>query len=129
MAERVTYQARYESGVLIFSIAGELDIYTLPKVKEAIRLILDSGVKGLILDVTSLNHLDSSAIGFLLQIDKDIRANRGLFILACPSMTALEVMKTTRVDRMLNIHSSIPTAVQAIHEKFPSTEAHPPGKE
>jgi len=80
------------------------------------------------LDIASLNHLDSSAIGFLLQIDKDIRSNRGLFILACPSMTALDVMKTTRVDRMLNIHSSIPAAVQAIHEKFPPAEAQPSGK-
>lgn len=129
MVERVTFQARYQSGVLIFGISGELDIYTLPKVKEAVRLIIEKGVKGLILDITSLKHLDSSAIGFLLQVDKDIKANRGIYILACPCDNALEVMKTTRVDRMLNIRDSIEGAVKAVHEKFPPAEACPTGKE
>ncbi|HNV72900.1 MAG TPA: STAS domain-containing protein, partial [Candidatus Ozemobacteraceae bacterium] len=68
--ERMTFTAECENGVFVLSVSGELDIYTLPKVKQAAEMIIERGVRSIVLNLSGLVHLDSTAIGFLVQLDR-----------------------------------------------------------
>lgn len=112
--ERMSYHAEYVEGVMIFSIRGELDVYTLPRAREAVGLILQKGVRRLVFDITGLEHLDSSAISFFIEIQKRMRELLGFCALAGPTENVAEIFRVTRVERVLRIFPNVHEAVKMI---------------
>ena len=55
----------------IFQLVGSLDIYTASKVKKEITQIIDDEEsESVILDMANVNHMDSSGIALLANIQK-----------------------------------------------------------
>ena len=53
-----------ELGVVVLS--GEVDIFTAPQFKECLLELLDSGVKRLVVDLSEVTFIDSTALGVLI---------------------------------------------------------------
>lgn len=122
--ERMSYHAEYVEGVMIFAIRGELDVYTLPRAREAVLLIIQKGVMRLVFDLSGLEHLDSSAISFFIEVQKKMRAVLGFFALAGASPNVAEIFRVTRVERVLRIFPNVHEAVKVIL----ATPPQQPGK-
>ena len=114
--ERMTFHAEYVDNCLIFGIKGELDVYTLPRAREAILIILQKGVRWLVFDLTELEHLDSSAISFFIEIQKKMRELLGFFALAGANDNVNEIFRVTRVERGLKVFASVQEAIKTVRQ-------------
>ena len=88
-------------GRLIAGSAGLLD--------ETLRLLLDSGV-GAVLDLTSLELIDSEGITVLVRALKSSASSRVGFAIAAPRQQVLNSLKISRLDKALNIFSAVAPA-------------------
>lgn len=64
----------------VFQLVGSLDIYTASKVKKEITQIIDDEeVESVILDMANVNHMDSSGIALLANIQKKMKSGGNKF--------------------------------------------------
>jgi anti-anti-sigma factor len=101
MTERIVTQGEIINGVVVLRLSGELDIYTIPKAREALQLLLDKGVKFLVVDVSDIQYIDSSGIGMLVKIQKDITHARGGFCIAIAPGYIAEFFQRTFLNKVL----------------------------
>ncbi|MBF0502514.1 MAG: STAS domain-containing protein [Candidatus Riflebacteria bacterium] len=127
MEDRLTFHADYhKSGAIIFRLKGELDIYTLAKVREAIALALESSARTLIIDLSELYYIDSSAIGFFIKVDHEAKKKLRYFFIAAPSHEVKRMFKTIFLHRVLNVPDSIEEAITAAGLPFTQKNLNPP---
>ena len=123
--ERLSLNAEYDRGVMVLAISGELDIYTLPKVKQATDLILEHGVKNLVFNLEQLHHMDSSAIGFLVNLNRRLKSDRGGLLISAISGEVSEVFRVTRSDKLFCIKPTVNEAVTSIISEIGNLSAPP----
>ena len=55
------------------SVAGELDVSTADEFKEYLHKLIDKGIRNIILDLESLDYIDSTGLGVIIGILKRIK--------------------------------------------------------
>src|SRR5437879_10185222 len=73
----VQLKTRTLDGVSILEVAGELDIYTSPKLKAAIQTALTTGRASLVVNLLRTTYLDSTALSVLTTAQKQAREAGG----------------------------------------------------
>jgi anti-anti-sigma factor len=91
------------SGVSIVSLAGELDLSTIPRVESQLlnQLRTQSAV---IVDLTRLNFIDSSGIGLLIQAFRTVDNGRRMHTVVAPVSQVDRVFKLAGIDRALPVY-------------------------
>jgi anti-sigma B factor antagonist len=64
-------------GRTVVEVSGEIDVYTAPKLREALLSLVDSGTYRLIVDMSGVEFLDSTGLGVLVGGLKRVRAHDG----------------------------------------------------
>ncbi len=64
-------------GYTLVNVAGEIDLYTAPRLKEAVSGLIEEGTHNLVIDLTRVEFLDSSGLGVLVGAGKAINARNG----------------------------------------------------
>lgn len=64
-------------GVPVIELEGEVDVYTAPQLKQQVISVLESGAKELVVDLTKVDYLDSTALGVLIGGLKRMREVEG----------------------------------------------------
>ncbi|MHB9035946.1 MAG: STAS domain-containing protein [Armatimonadota bacterium] len=95
-----------EKELPIIELEGEVDVYTAPQLKQQIINILESGAKELIIDLTKVDYLDSTALGVLIGGLKRMREVDGNMVLICPSPRIRRVFEITGLDKIFDIYNS-----------------------
>ena len=91
----------------IFQLIGSLDIYTAAKVKKEITNIIDEEeCKSVILDMSAVNHMDSSGIALLANIKKKMNNEGNKFALLSPTNDIMAVLKLSSLDTFFTIFNS-----------------------
>jgi anti-sigma B factor antagonist len=93
--------AREEDGRVSLTLVGELDIATLPQLRDAIQTALAARPRRLVIDLRSLGFLDSSGLReFIVLAD---RAHEEGFELALvrPVKAVLAIFQITRAEENL----------------------------
>jgi anti-anti-sigma factor len=70
-------------GACVLTPIGALDTATVPRFKEAVIDALARGCRQLVVDVTNVTALDSTAVA-LLALAKKVRLRRGDLVVVCP---------------------------------------------
>lgn len=73
----VQLQRRILNDVAVLDVAGELDIYTSPKLKTAIQDLISEGHAKLVVNLLKTTYLDSTALSVLTGALKQARENGG----------------------------------------------------
>jgi anti-anti-sigma factor len=81
-----------ESG---FRLSGELDLYTVDLVREALEPDLHGT---LVFDLSSLEFIDDTGLGFLIGTFKRLRREGGSLVLRNPHGHVLRVLQVTGID-------------------------------
>ena len=50
----------------VVDLSGEIDVYTSPKVKDAIGTLIDRGVYHLVINLEKVRYIDSTGLGVLI---------------------------------------------------------------
>ncbi|MBC7630286.1 STAS domain-containing protein [Aeromicrobium sp.] len=91
----------------IIEVGGEIDVYTAPKLREAIVAAVDAGHTKLIIDVQRVDFLDSTGLGVLVGALKRVRADGGSLDIVCTQERILKIFEITGLDKVFGLHSSI----------------------
>lgn len=95
-----------ESEPPVIELEGEVDVYTAPQLKQQMISLLESGAKELVVDLTKVDYLDSTALGVLIGGLKRMRERDGNMVLVCPSPRIRRVFEITGLDKIFDIFNT-----------------------
>ena len=107
----LSLQERDLLGFHVVEVSGEIDVYTAPKLREAIIKAVDRGHTRLIVDIERVAFLDSTGLGVLVGALKRVRADGGSLDIVCTSDRLLRIFDITGLDRVFQIHGSVDAIV------------------
>lgn len=96
-------------GFVVVSLAGELDLYNASTVREALLACCAEGPERLIVDLSAVKFIDSTALGVLIEARSRL-ANRRTFLLAAPGLETRRALEISGLDRHFAVHDSVEQA-------------------
>ena len=100
-------------GFTVIEVGGEIDVYTAPQLKERLVSLADSGSYQLIVDMESVEFLDSTGLGVLVGGLKRVRNHEGWIDLVCTQSRILRIFRITGLNRVFSIYDTVPEAIAA----------------
>ncbi len=113
MNNRFDYKKEERDRVLIFTLAGSLDIGTVSTMKADIDSLTSSGQHKVLFDLYDLEQIDSSGIGAIIALFKRVRSNKGDVKIARLMGQPKEIFSLLRLDRVFEIHENIEKALDS----------------
>jgi anti-sigma B factor antagonist len=104
-------------GTPVIELEGEVDVYTAPQLKQQMISLLESGSSQMMIDLTKVEYLDSTALGVLIGGLKRMREREGNLSLICPSPRIRRVFEITGLDKIFDIYNSEADAEEALGRK------------
>ena len=96
---------------LVLSLTGELDLYTAPALREALRGAVERSPKRLVVDLAGVTFIDSTALGALVEARSRL-ARDDAFALAAPGLEVRRALEVSGLDRHFSVHERIETAIE-----------------
>jgi len=109
----LTLSTREVDGTTIVAVGGEIDVYTAPKLRDKITELVAGGVFTIVIDMESVEFLDSTGLGVLVGGLKKVRANDGSLELICTQDRLLKIFRITGLAKVFVIHDSADGALAA----------------
>jgi anti-sigma B factor antagonist len=98
-------------GQTVVEVSGEIDVYTAPRLREALISLVDAGNYRLIIDMDGVEFLDSTGLGVLVGGLKRVRAHDGSIDLVCTQGKILRIFRITGLSKVFPIHDTIAAAL------------------
>lgn len=109
-------------GRMVVEVTGEIDVYTAPKLREALLNLVESGNYRLIVDMEGVEFLDSTGLGVLVGGLKRVRAHDGAIDIVCTQGRILRIFKITGLSNVFTIYDTVDDALAAVAVVPPSAE-------
>lgn len=106
-----------EKELPIIELEGEVDVYTAPQLKQQMISMLEGGAKELVVNLTKVDYLDSTALGVLIGGLKRMRERDGNMVLVCPSPRIRRVFEITGLDKIFDIYNTEEEAQEAMRKE------------
>jgi anti-sigma B factor antagonist len=103
----------------VIALAGEVDLYTAPELKQELLNVIGNGGKEVVVDFTKTTFIDSTTLGVLVGGVKRLRPNGGRLSIVCSDPNIIKIFEITGLDRVFSIY---PTRADAL-EQLDSTES------
>lgn len=97
----------------VLRVAGEVDVYTAPMLRERIRELAAGGAIHLIADLGQVDFLDSTGLGALIGGLKRLREDGGSLALVICTPRILRIFQITGLTKALAVSSSVADAMTA----------------
>jgi anti-sigma B factor antagonist len=94
----LTVNSQTHDGMVVLSLEGELDIYTVGAFRQESDKI-DPSAAQVVVDLTDVSLLDSSGLGALVSLLNRARAAGGLLGIVCPQRHLRRVFEITGLRR------------------------------
>src|SRR5204862_4116424 len=95
----------------VISLAGEVDLYAAPEVKQQLLEVIGQGGKDVVVDFSDTTFIDSTTLGVLVGGVKRLRSNDGQLSLVCNDRNITKIFEITGLDRVFTIY---PTREEAV---------------
>jgi anti-sigma B factor antagonist len=92
-------------GRAIVQVSGEIDVYTAPRLRE--NLLRLAGDQHLIVDLTEVSFLDSTALGVLVGAMKRQREAGGAMSIVTTGTRIRRLFEITGLDRVFTLYDSV----------------------
>ena len=99
-------------GSVVVSLAGELDLYNAHEVRDALLECCAESPDRLVVDLSGVKFIDSTALGVLIEARTKL-ANRRGFLLAAPGMETKRALEISGLDRHFAVHDTLDSALAA----------------
>jgi anti-sigma B factor antagonist len=101
-----------QDDTIVVSLAGELDLYNAAVVREALLQCCGESPERLIVDLSGVKFIDSTALGVLIEARTRL-ANRRGFMLASPGLETRRALEISGLDRHFAVHETLDAARSA----------------
>ncbi len=96
------------------SIPGDIDLYNCPDLKGMIQKQMEEGYRFVIFNMTKAHHIDSSAIGALIQIEGWLARRGGGLVVTNLTDNVRKIFSLTRLESHIRVAASVEGAKQQI---------------
>jgi anti-sigma B factor antagonist len=90
----------------LVTLSGEVDIYTAPRLKERMVQLFDAGVRDMIVDLSEVTFIDSTALGVLIGGVRRVGDNGGSISLVVATRPVERILTVTGLDHVFTIHQT-----------------------
>ncbi len=84
-------------------VAGEVDLYSSPKLRSAIMGAVPGKVDQIEVDLSAVNYMDSSGVATLVEGFKTAHEKKKSFLLCSPSVSVMKVLELAKLDSVFTI--------------------------
>jgi len=102
-----------EADVTIVELAGEIDLRTAPRLRDAFIKLLDERPERIILALADVSYVDSSGVGTIVELKRRMARSGGDVILVGLRPRVRSLFEITRLDNFFTIVNTIDEARQA----------------
>jgi anti-anti-sigma factor len=101
--------------VVVAQVAGELDLASAPRTGETIEAAVPSSARGLVIDFSQLEFIDSSGIAMLFNLARKLGGRRQqLRVVTVPGEPVSRVLDIVEFGRAAPLHADLESAVAEI---------------
>ena len=93
-------------GLALVALAGELDLHTASTFKEALLQATDIGPRRVVVDLSEVTFIDSTALGVLIGGAARLQAADGMLDIVCPSDKIRRIFKISGLSHVFAIYDS-----------------------
>lgn len=113
-----------DEGVVIARVDGDIDTSNAQDVGDALLSAMSNDTVGLVLDLSSLDYLDSSGVHLILGLQVQLRQRRKQLRVVAPADAPLRtVLELTAVDKAVPVDERSEEALRAIRARVGADEA------
>jgi anti-sigma B factor antagonist len=95
----------------VLRVAGEVDVYTAPRLRERVVQLLADGVRHVVADLREVDFLDSTGLGALVGSLKRLREQDGSLKLVTGPERVAQVFRLTGLVRVFALYASVAEAI------------------
>jgi anti-sigma B factor antagonist len=99
--------------IAVVGLQGEVDIYSAPQFKEVLIQSIDSGATHIIVDLSNVTFIDSTALGVLVSGAKRVRPQNGTLDIVCHDENITRIFEITGLDRIFGIYPTREKALES----------------
>ena len=103
-----------EGETYVVDLNGEIDVYTSPKVKDAIGDLIDKGHYNLVINLEKVRYIDSTGLGVLIGGLKRVREHGGTVNLVCTNPQIKKIFDITGLVKIFGIYDDEDAAMKAL---------------
>lgn len=108
--------SRFGSDSFVIAAGGELDLYTAERLRETLAEALELGGRRLLVDLTGVSFMDSTALGVLVDAAKTLQSSGGQMVLVADDPRVTRVIEITGLGQVFRLESSLPEGVRNLVE-------------
>jgi anti-anti-sigma factor len=111
----MVFNHRVDKNICVVSIEGNIALDGVNEAKEYLRPLLENQeIKGLLINFSQVNFIDSSGIGLIVSLFKTLQQREAKFALSNLSKKNEEIFTITRLNKILDIYPSEAEAMSAM---------------
>ena len=103
-----------EDDAYVVELGGEIDVYTSPKVKDAITELIAQGHYNLVINLEKVRYIDSTGLGVLIGGLKRVREHGGTVNLVCTNPQIKKIFDITGLVKIFGIYDDEAGAKKAL---------------
>jgi anti-sigma B factor antagonist len=113
--EATVEDATIDGETAVLPVGGEIDYAASPQLREQIGACIKSGVRHLVLDLSQVTFIDSTAVGVLVHAAIKLQEDTGgSLVVVCSNPNVLQIFELTGLDSTIALHDSREQALSAL---------------
>ena len=100
-----------DNGVTVVAPTGRLDVAGAPALKEVITEVVKNGPPRVVIDMEGVSFVDSTGLGSVIAVLKQLRSSHGELRLAAPNQQVRVVLELTTLDRVFPYYATVEEAL------------------
>lgn len=105
---------RMPGSAAVITITGELDMYTAPRLKQELLAALEDNVLQLVVDMSGVHFIDSSALGVLIGGVKRLKPLGGKLVLVSVDENVNWILQITGLNSVFEIYATRDEALAGV---------------
>jgi anti-sigma B factor antagonist len=105
---------RHDGRAAIVEVQGEVDLYSSPKMREALVGLTDGKSPAVLVDLSRVEYMDSSGVATLVEGLQRARQYGGQFKLAGLAPAIRDVFRFARLEKVFEIYEDTQAALRAV---------------
>jgi anti-sigma B factor antagonist len=107
----LTIRVRREPGCAIVTVAGEIDIATVARLRQRLNTLADSG-RHVIADLDQVGFMDASGLGAIVGASRRATAHGSSFQVVCDRRQTRQLFRLAGLDRQIQLARTLAEALQ-----------------
>ena len=98
--------------IFLLQLSGEININSLTETRNRVESFKIEQYNKIVIDLEKVSFFDSSGLGYLVVLIKQVKANQGHIVFCSPNNLVKRLLSTIRIDKYVNIYDSQIDAIQ-----------------